>query len=205
MVWVVLGSCALVVALVTAMWVWATWGEDPYRAEQTNHDDTAAAAAVLQQRVTAEERSAQVIALSKTIQDVASAVSPATVWTTQPVHHASSECEAPFDRTYGVVGGLTYAISQSPMPEKVWPEFYERVRAALEPHHLDSNFIDQASKSPRNPNVPAITFTDPSDGTKISVFNSETTADKPAATTISATLGCHLPAMQVSSPVRPTP
>ncbi|WP_131816495.1 LppA family lipoprotein [Nocardia salmonicida] len=201
---IVLGSCALFVALISGVWIWATWGEDTYRADQTSQDDAAAAATVLQQRATVEERSAQVIAISKTIQDVASTVAPSTVWTTRTVYHASSQCEAPFDRTYGVLGGLTYSTGQPPMPEKAWPEFYDRVRSALEPLHLESNFADRTAQSDSNPNVPAITLIDPDDGTKISVFNSESTAEKAAVTTISASLGCHLPAMQVGSPVRPT-
>lgn len=198
----VVGSCVLVVVLVVGMWVWATWGEDPYRNNPTSPEETAKAAAVLQQRVSAEERSEQVVAISKTLQEAASAVSPATQWMVRDIHEPPRQCVAPFDQTHGSLSRLTYSTSHSPLPEQLWPQFYDRVRAAIAPLGLEIEFKDHTVRSAKYPEVPAITVIDRADGTRISVYNSAETAYKAAGTTISANIGCHLPANKYSSPTR---
>ncbi|TCJ93558.1 LppA family lipoprotein [Nocardia alba] len=198
----VIGSCVLVVVFVVGMWAWATWGEDPYRDDQTSPEETAEAAEVLQQRVSAEERSEQVVEISKALQEAASAVSPATQWTVRDIHEPPRQCVAPFDRTYGHLGRLTYSTSQSPIPEQLWPQYYDRIRALIAPLGLETEFKDHTVRSAKYPEVPAITVIDRADGTRISVYNSAATAYKAAGTTISANIGCHLPANKYSSPIR---
>lgn len=197
----IVGSCVLVVALMVGMWVWATWGEEPYRDNETSPEDTAEAATVLQQRVSAEDRSAQVTEISKTIEQTASAVSPSTQWT-KNINELQRSCGAPFDRTHGNLNRLWYSTSQSPIPEQLWPEFYDRLRSEFEPLGLQVEFRDHNTRSAKNPDVPAVTVIDPADDTRISVFNSGATAYKAAGTSILANIGCHLPADKFSSPIR---
>ncbi|MFC6010204.1 LppA family lipoprotein [Nocardia lasii] len=186
-----------VVLFIYGPWIWATWfdtGTNP----PTSADETAEAAETLQQRVTAEDRSAQVARISQSVQEAVIAVSPSISWSVKNISDGTRPCAKPFDQTHGTLDRLTYSISGSQIPDASWGELRDRIASVLEPAAMKVEYKEAAVDRPS----PTITATDPVDGSSVSIFNSGATSYRPAGAIISATIGCHLPANKYSSPIR---
>jgi hypothetical protein len=157
----------------------------------TGQKETAEATQRLLTRPSLEDTETQVRSVVEQIAAAGSQLMPGTQWYWHR-DRTPSGCNKPYDQTDGRIVYLQNYVSDTPVPDDVWPVFLERSRA------ITAQIGATAPETmPGKAGNYEVWFSNPDDGTTIKVGSQ-------AATVISAIVGCHLPRDGFTTPPRPT-
>ncbi|WP_280240704.1 LppA family lipoprotein [Nocardia abscessus] len=165
---------------------------DPY--EATSEQDTERATQQLLSRPSIEDVEPRVQAIVEQIGAAAAELVPGMHWKWNRDSELLS-CDRPFDQTSGRKVHLRLLYSGTPIPDEIWPRFFERARALAAT--LGATTQQTVHNGPSTGVGRDVNFYNPEDGTAIRIGSQR-------ATVISGIVGCHLPRADFGSPIPPT-